>query len=338
MSATRPFRNSLWFKDFQKVSNLRSNRFPWHIMGVGSSVDLAVPPGGSTLVLMNPTECIQTKPKINSTQKPLCLSMLGDAQWNDWMGKLQNIVNQYWNEMLPFFLAPFAMLAILGSFIANSAGLYLPPFAMFPVVFVIFLAILGGRFFIVTKSQGAAAKLKGAFHKRTHKFPPKPDSWNRNFIFFSKLVRNFLQSKRLLNKTCCFLARSGSEDSSALWSTHIDDEWYCDGGVSHCMDGLLQTQTCPYCTYHCLRPSGWSANSRPNYHGTSASRSGRRSNPSNTNATRHSDGHDSFRCECRSNLHLYTWCTASCASPSGASAGGGSKCGRVRAWKKQCRR
>ena len=166
MSATRPFRNSLWFKDFQKVSNLRSNRFPWHIMGVGSSVDLAVPPGGSTLVLMNPTECIQTKPKINSTQKPLCLSMLGDAQWNDWMGKLQNIVNQYWNEMLPFFLAPFAMLAILGSFIANSAGLYLPPFAMFPVVFVIFLAILGGRFFIVTKSQGAAAKLKGAFHKR----------------------------------------------------------------------------------------------------------------------------------------------------------------------------
>lgn len=124
-------------------------------MGVGSSVDLAVPPGGSTLVLMNPTECIQTKPKINSTQKPLCLSMLGDAQWNDWMGKLQNIVNQYWNELLPFFLAPIAMLAILGVFIANSAGLYVPMFAAFPVILVDFLAILAIRYYIVNKSQGA---------------------------------------------------------------------------------------------------------------------------------------------------------------------------------------
>ena len=72
---------------------------------VGSSVDLAVPPGGSTLVLMNPTECIQSKPKINSTQKPLCLSMLGDAQWNEWMGKLQQYVNQYLNELLLCFAA-----------------------------------------------------------------------------------------------------------------------------------------------------------------------------------------------------------------------------------------
>ena len=93
------------------------------------------------------------------------------------------------------------------------------------------------------------------------------------------------------------------------------------------MDELFQTQRCPHCTYHCLCPFQRSANSQPNYHGTSASWSGGWSNPSIAHTTRHSNGHDSFRCECRSNLHLYIWCTASSASPSGAS---GSKCGRVR--------
>ena len=58
-------------------------------------------------------------------------------------------------------------------------------------------------------------------------FHSKPHCWNRH-ISFSKEARNFLQSKRLLNKACCFLARFGSGDSSALWSTHIDDGWYCD--------------------------------------------------------------------------------------------------------------
>ena len=132
-----------------------------HIMGVGSSVDLAVPPGGSTLVLMNPTECIQTKPKINSTQKPLCLSMLGDAQWNEWMGKLQQYVNQYLNELLPFFFVPFAFLVVLGAFIASSAGVDIPPFTIFPIVLLVFLTVFVSRFLIVTKNQGRAKKLKG---------------------------------------------------------------------------------------------------------------------------------------------------------------------------------
>ena len=131
-------------------------------MGVGSSVDLAVPPGGSTLVLMNPTECIQTKPKINSTQKPLCLSMLGDAQWNEWMGKLQQYVNQYLNELLPFFFLPIAFLVVLGSFIVEyGAGVDIPPFAIFPIVLLVLVAIFVGRFIIVTKNQGRAKKLKG---------------------------------------------------------------------------------------------------------------------------------------------------------------------------------
>ena len=126
-----------------------------HIMGVGASVDLAVPPGGSTLVLMNPTECFQTKPKIDSTQKPLCLSTLGDAEWNEWMGKLQHIVNRYWNEMLPFFLAPFAAIPIFGIWIAEAAGVpEMPIFVMLPLMLLVFVAMFGGRFFVVAKNQG----------------------------------------------------------------------------------------------------------------------------------------------------------------------------------------
>ena len=126
-----------------------------HRMGVGASVDLAVPPGGSTLVLMNPTECFQTKPKIDSTQKPLCLSMLGDAEWNEWMGKLQHIVNRYWNEMLPFFLAPIAGIPIFGIWIAEAAGVpEMPIFVMLPLMLLVFVAMFGGRFFVVAKNQG----------------------------------------------------------------------------------------------------------------------------------------------------------------------------------------
>ena len=104
-----------------------------HRMGVGASVDLAVPPGGSTLVLMNPTECIQTKPKIDSTQKPLCLSTLGDAEWNEWMGKLQHIVNRYLSEMLPFFLVPLAAIPMLWDLDRRSGMAFpgIPIYAMF---------------------------------------------------------------------------------------------------------------------------------------------------------------------------------------------------------------
>ena len=143
-------------QSFSKVSHVRyrtlSNRFPWHIM----SPRLAVPPGGSTLVLTSPTEWFPTKPKIDSTQKPLCLSMLGDAQWNEWMGKLQNIVNQYLNERLPvFFLAPFGLLVIFGVFLDNMSDLDIPVDAFIPLIL---LQILGGfawRACIVTKAQGA---------------------------------------------------------------------------------------------------------------------------------------------------------------------------------------
>ena len=106
-------------------------------------------------MLMNPTECFQTKPKIESTQKPSCLSMLGDAQWNEWMGKLQHIVNQYLNEMLPFFLAPTAMFAILCIFFANMAGLDIPMYAAIPILLLNFLGVMAGRYYIVTKNQGA---------------------------------------------------------------------------------------------------------------------------------------------------------------------------------------
>ena len=44
-------------------------------------------------------ECIQTKPSLKMTQKPLCLS-ISDSQWNEWIGQLSKIVSSYWNEML----------------------------------------------------------------------------------------------------------------------------------------------------------------------------------------------------------------------------------------------
>ena len=131
-----------------------NSQLSWHIMGAASSVDRAVPPGGSTLVLMNPDECLETKPKINSTQKPSCLSMLGDAQWNEWMGKLQHYVNQYLNEMLPFFLAPIVFLAIFGTFGLNAAGVGVPVHITFTVPAVVILLIFAGRFVVVSKNQG----------------------------------------------------------------------------------------------------------------------------------------------------------------------------------------
>lgn len=103
-------------------------------------------------------ECIQTKPSLKTTQKPLCLSV-SDSQWNDWIGKLSKIVNAYWNEMLPFMFAPIAFLAIFGSFFAQMAGVFVPVYAMFPVVLLVFLTIFGGRFAVVTKNQALDAEI-----------------------------------------------------------------------------------------------------------------------------------------------------------------------------------
>eukprot|EP00438_Fugacium_kawagutii_P014052 Skav204159 [mRNA] locus=scaffold903:316394:316654:+ [translate_table: standard] len=64
------------------------------------SVDLSVPPGGQTIILMDPQHCIQSTPKLKVIQKPGCLPMVDDATWNDWMEKLCLIVKSYWDEML----------------------------------------------------------------------------------------------------------------------------------------------------------------------------------------------------------------------------------------------
>jgi len=127
-------------------------------MGIGSSVDLSVPPGGSTIILMDPQECIQTKPSFKTTQKPLCLS-ISDSQWNEWIGQLSKIVSSYWNEMLPFMFAPIAFLAIFGTFGAQMAGVEVPAYALFPVVLLIFLTIFGGRFVVVSKNQALDAEI-----------------------------------------------------------------------------------------------------------------------------------------------------------------------------------
>jgi len=112
-----------------------------------------VPPGGSTLVLMDPRDCIETKPKITSKQKPSCLSMLGDAQWNEWMGKLQHYVNQYFHELLPFVFLPIAFLAIGGTLAAHAAGVDIMHYGA-GVFLLAFFGILVGRLIISSKNQG----------------------------------------------------------------------------------------------------------------------------------------------------------------------------------------
>jgi len=107
---------------------------------------------------MDPQECIQTKPSLKTTQKPLCLS-ISDSQWNEWIGQLSKIVSSYWNEMLPFMFAPIAFLAIFGTLGAQMAGVEVPAYALFPVVLLIFLTIFGGRFAVVSKNQALDAEI-----------------------------------------------------------------------------------------------------------------------------------------------------------------------------------
>eukprot|EP00438_Fugacium_kawagutii_P004468 Skav232391 [mRNA] locus=scaffold1077:455167:456639:- [translate_table: standard] len=45
-------------------------------MGLGPSVNLTVPPGGQTFVLMSPSECLVSVPKKPDSQKPRCLNEL----------------------------------------------------------------------------------------------------------------------------------------------------------------------------------------------------------------------------------------------------------------------
>ena len=170
-----------------------------HRMGVGASVDLAVPPGGSTLVLMNPTECFQTKPKIDSTQKPLCLSMLGDAEWNEWMGKFAKHCESIFEWDAPLLLGT-------PCFCCCHRHHGLPGYSNLchvsrPLPF--FFIIAGSRFFIVWRNQGRGMKTEGCilgaccqeisciinvplFHSKT--------CWNRH-ISFQKRPGTFCSPK-----------------------------------------------------------------------------------------------------------------------------------------------
>ena len=56
-------------------------------------------------------------------------------------------------RMLPFMIAPVGFLAVFGTFGASMAGVEIPPFALLPVFLLVFLSILGGKMFIVTKNQ-----------------------------------------------------------------------------------------------------------------------------------------------------------------------------------------
>ena len=190
-------------KSFQ-IALLRrtlSNRLPWHIMGVGAyyvcPVDTSVPPGGSTLVLTNPEEWYPRPPRINSKEKPSCLSMLEDARWNEWMGKLQQIVNQYFNQMLPGFLVPIASFVMAGIIIANQAGLDIPMLAAFGVLLGTILVVFVWSAFLVIKNQGAEQTWVGfslvlvakEIHPQKLTWNLKMDPWKRRFLLETTIFR-----------------------------------------------------------------------------------------------------------------------------------------------------
>ena len=71
------------------------------------------------------------------------------------MGKLQQIVNQYFNQMLPGFLVPIASFVMAGIIIANQAGLDIPMVAALGVLLGTILVVFVWSAFLVIKNQGA---------------------------------------------------------------------------------------------------------------------------------------------------------------------------------------
>eukprot|EP00438_Fugacium_kawagutii_P013737 Skav210275 [mRNA] locus=scaffold2977:50270:54259:+ [translate_table: standard] len=122
---------------------------------------LSVPPGGHTFILMDPRDCIQTKPQLKDTRKPPCLSMVDSATWKNWIRKLTKIVQSYWNEQLPgiFFLF-FNLLYILVLLLLQPAnwipdgslGIAILLIVVVPVLLALF-AFVGARYMMVWKNE-----------------------------------------------------------------------------------------------------------------------------------------------------------------------------------------
>lgn len=130
-------------------------------MGVGPSVDMSVPPGGSMITLQSPQECFQTRPKFNETWKPDCMSMIDDARWNDFVGKLTVIVGSYFNEMIPFMIVPLGFAAMIGIWFVplTMDDTPFPQFAGAIVAFATILVVSVGRLIVVTKNTAEDQKI-----------------------------------------------------------------------------------------------------------------------------------------------------------------------------------
>lgn len=120
---------------------------------------LLVPPGGQRFILMDPRECIQTKPQLKETQKPLCLSMVDDATWKNWISKLKKILQSYWNEqILGILYLSFNALYILLILILRPAewtpraGIVLLIALVVPIILAL-LAYVGAQYILVRRNE-----------------------------------------------------------------------------------------------------------------------------------------------------------------------------------------
>ena len=121
-------------------------------MGLGPSVDLSVPPGGSMIILQSPAECIQTRPRFTETLKPPCLS-IDDSAWKGFVTKLTSIVNGYWNELIPLLVVPVGLVLMFGTWIVEfAAEVDVPFFVGFFVALATVLSAFGGRAIVVSKN------------------------------------------------------------------------------------------------------------------------------------------------------------------------------------------
>eukprot|EP00438_Fugacium_kawagutii_P031685 Skav232914 [mRNA] locus=scaffold1477:629812:630351:- [translate_table: standard] len=112
---------------------------------------------------MDPRECIQTRPQLKDTQKPMCLSMVDDATWNDWIGKLAKIVKSYWNQLPPAILFLFfSILMIIGFFASQPWHWVGYAYALILVLPIIWLtmAVAGFRY-IHGKNQALDQQIHG---------------------------------------------------------------------------------------------------------------------------------------------------------------------------------
>ncbi|CAJ1353740.1 unnamed protein product [Effrenium voratum] len=122
--------------------------------------DMSVLGNGGLIVMQSPQVCLLAKPAPPDAdaQKFDCLAMLSDAQWQDFIGKLEKIVNRFWSETWQLIGFPVLLLAVVLAVLTIVDELF--SFAMVPVFFLAAVSSLGARAFIVAQNSSLDAQIE----------------------------------------------------------------------------------------------------------------------------------------------------------------------------------